>query len=296
MLTALPLSKIHLRRWMRTIALANLLSISTALLISSTQSVFAQSPSRAGHTRNPHGSLKLACERCHATTSWKPIRANPDFNHDEETRYPLRGMHRAVVCSSCHVRSVFQNVGTKCAECHADVHRRQFGARCEDCHTVRGWQVAVKAVNQHANRFPLLGAHAAVDCEACHQGAASAIFVGLSTACVSCHLAEYQKTTTIDHRAAGLPITCETCHGVDRWQGAHFDHNQFARFALTGAHAQLDCNSCHASGRFQGTPTDCFSCHAKEFSTTTNPNHSQAGFPKDCSACHTTATWAVLTI
>ena len=292
MLTALPPSKIHLGQRMARIAFANLLSISTGLLIFATQLVFAQSPSQSGRTRNPHGPIKLACERCHAITSWKPVRANPDFNHDEETRYPLRGMHREVVCTSCHVRSVFQNVGRKCSECHADIHRRQFGARCEDCHTVRGWQVAVKAVNQHVNRFPLLGAHAAVDCEACHRGAASAIYTGLSTACVSCHLAEYQKTTTINHRAAGLPLTCETCHGVDRWQGAHFDHNQFARFALTGAHAQLDCNSCHASGRFQGTPADCFSCHAKEFSATTNPNHTQAGFPKDCSACHTTTTWA----
>jgi hypothetical protein len=28
-----------------------------------------------------------------------------------------------------------------------------------------------------------------------------------------------------------------------------------------------------------------------EFTTATNPNHTQAGFPRDCSVCHTTTTW-----
>ncbi|MSO23284.1 MAG: hypothetical protein EXQ58_08545 [Acidobacteria bacterium] len=147
-------------------------------------------------------------------------------------------------------------------------------------------------MSEHLNRFPLLGAHAAANCESCHRGAATGVFTGLSTACVSCHLADYQNTTTINHREAGLPTACETCHNVDRWQGARFDHAQFAHFALTGAHAKLDCNSCHSAGRFKETPSDCFSYHAKEFAATTNPNHAQAGFPKDCSQCHTSTTWS----
>jgi hypothetical protein len=264
---------------------------SLLLLIFSTLPLFGQSTSQPGRTRNPHGPLKLACERCHATTSWRPIRPKPDFHHDEETRYPLRGMHREVACMSCHASSLFRNVGTRCADCHADIHRRQFGARCEDCHTVRGWKVAVKAVQEHLNRFPLLGAHAAVNCESCHRGAASGVFTGLSTECVSCHRADYENTTVLNHAAASLPATCETCHTVNRWSGARFDHAQLAHFELTGAHARLECNSCHSSGRFKGTPSDCFGCHVKEFAAATNPNHSQAGFPKDCTQCHTTTSW-----
>jgi hypothetical protein len=78
---------------------------------------------------------------------------------------------------------------------------------------------------------------------------------------------------------------------MDSWLGARFDHAQFGGFALTGAHATLDCTTCHVGGRYQGTPANCYGCHANEFNSTSNPNHVQAGFPQDCSRCHTTATW-----
>ena len=38
------------------------------------------------------------CQECHTYTSWKPIRSNPEFNHDQ-TGYPLRGMHQKVGCT-----------------------------------------------------------------------------------------------------------------------------------------------------------------------------------------------------
>ncbi len=121
--------------------------------------------------RNPHGPLNTPCESCHTLTSWKPIRSFPNFDHNK-TGYPLRGMHAKVDCRSCHVQLVFNDVGTKCADCHADLHRGQFGAKCEQCHRVNGWSVSVQAIKEHRNRFPLIGAHAAVECSACHTGAA----------------------------------------------------------------------------------------------------------------------------
>src|ERR1035438_639879 len=33
------------------------------------------------------------CADCHASIGWKPLRAVPEFNHNRETRYPLKGMH-----------------------------------------------------------------------------------------------------------------------------------------------------------------------------------------------------------
>ncbi len=42
---------------------------------------------------------------------------------------------------------------------------------------------------------------------------------------------------------------------------------------------------------FAGTPTDCYSCHTKDYTGTTNPNHVTAGFPTTCATCHTTTTW-----
>src|SRR5579871_5678021 len=135
-------------------------------------------------TANPHGPLTMACESCHTTITWKPIRAKPEFNHSTETKFPLRGLHENVACNQCHISKVFTKVGKLCADCHADIHRGQFGAACQDCHTVRGWKVAVDAVKNHLNRFPLFGAHAAVPCDSCHRNAASGVFVGLSTQCV----------------------------------------------------------------------------------------------------------------
>src|ERR1039458_2379711 len=139
---------------------------------------------------NPHGPISTPCQNCHTYTSWKPVRSNPEFNHDQ-TPYPLRGMHQKVACTQCHTSLVFKNVSTHCADCHADIHRRQFGANCESCHTVKGWHVSLDAIRNHQNRFPLVGAHALVECEACHKGAASGQFAGLSTACYSCHQKDF---------------------------------------------------------------------------------------------------------
>ena len=130
--------------------------------------------------QSPHGNLNMPCENCHTFTSWRPIRSIPEFNHDK-TRYPLRGMHANVSCMQCHTSLVFSNVGMRCKDCHADLHRGQFGAACEQCHSVKGWRVSMKAIQQHQNRFPLIGAHAALECDACHKNAAIGQFQGLST-------------------------------------------------------------------------------------------------------------------
>ena len=241
-------------------------------------------------TRSPHGNLNIPCQNCHTLSGWKPIRNVPEFDHNQ-TRFPLRGMHQGVACTQCHVKPVFTNVGNKCADCHADIHKRQFGASCEQCHTVKGWQVSVQQINQHQNRFPLLGAHAALDCSSCHKGAATGQFQGLAIQCYACHAKDYQATIGPSHVATGLPTTCEQCHGVNTWFGAKFDHLKITGFALTGAHIPLDCTACHLGGKFSGTPATCVGCHLPNFQKTTNPNHLQAGFPQTCQSCHTTAAW-----
>ncbi len=200
-------------------------------------------------------------------------------------------MHVSVDCRQCHTKLVFSDVGTKCADCHADIHRRQFGGKCEECHTVRGWQISLQSVKQHQNRFPLLGAHAAVECDSCHKGAASAQYTGLSTDCLSCHLKDFQSTRAPNHQAAKLPTRCDDCHRLDSWRSASFDHARFAGLALVGAHAQLDCAGCHSGARFAGTPANCYSCHAKDYAGATEPNHAKGGFPRECSTCHNSTSW-----
>ena len=255
---------------------------------------YAQGPQRPAQkpaTRNPHGALNVPCENCHTSLSWKPIRSIPEFDHDKTT-YPLRGMHEKVQCTQCHVKLVFANVGQKCSDCHADIHRGQFGANCESCHTLKGWKVSVTAIRDHQNRFPLIGAHAAIDCESCHKGAATGQFQGLATQCYSCHATEYKGTTNPNHLTAGFPTRCEQCHSTNSWLNAKFDHSSIG-FPLTNAHADPPrvCQDCHINNNYNLMTTACVSCHLKNFQAATNPNHVAGGFSQTCQQCHTTIAW-----
>lgn len=178
-----------------SIVVSRLLLVAIALVAA----LSAQAPSTVRRTSNPHGPLKVACESCHTSNAWKPIRPQPEFDHNSQTKWPLLGLHEGVACSSCHVNRVFKNVSKACASCHADIHRRQFGANCQQCHTVKGWRVAVQQTREHNNRFPLLGAHSAAPCESCHKNAAVGQFQGLSTECMACHTPNYNRTK--DHSA-----------------------------------------------------------------------------------------------
>ena len=173
-------------------------------------------------THSPHGPLKVSCAKCHNFNGWLPIRAVPEFDHSK-ARFPLQGMHTKVLCQDCHLQPVFHDVGNKCADCHADIHRRKNGAQCEACHTVNGWQVSIHSINLHQDRFPLIGAHAAVDCASCHKGGALASTnrLGLPTDCASCHLNSFMKATAPNHQALKFSTDCRQCHmTLDSWMGA----------------------------------------------------------------------------
>src|SRR5215831_392948 len=159
------LTRLHLAIWV-------LLTLSGAgpSLLHARAARSSATPDGKGATRNPHGSLSVPCENCHTAAGWKPIRAVPEFDHNK-TAYPLRGMHEKAKCAQCHLKPVFSNVAKNCADCHADIHRRQMGPDCAQCHTVKGWEISTPAVRDHRNRLPLLGAHAAVECEQCHKQA-----------------------------------------------------------------------------------------------------------------------------
>jgi hypothetical protein len=236
--------------------------------------------------------LSVPCQNCHTPDAWKPIRAVPEFDHNQ-TKYPLRGMHTSVACTECHVKPVFANVGQRCQDCHADIHKRQLGADCEQCHTVRGWQVSTRQIKQHNNRFPLMGAHATVDCDACHKGGATSQFQAMSTDCYSCHASDFKTATTPNHVSGGFSTNCALCHGVDTWLNANFDHSA-AGFPLTGGHAvpPRQCADCHINNNFNLASTACVTCHLKDYQGAANPNHVAAGFAQTCAQCHNTTSWS----
>src|SRR5437773_1836304 len=206
-------------------------------------------------------------------------------------------MHEGVQCIQCHVKPIFTDVGKNCQDCHADIHQRKMGTDCAQCHSVLGWNNAVQQVKDHQNRFPLFGAHAAVQCEDCHKGAAVGQFQGLSTACASCHLQDFQKTTNPNHVSAKFATTCDSCHTFDSWLGAKFDHSTTG-FLLTNGHANVACAACHINNNYNLTtaPTDCGNsgCHLTTWQQTTTPVHSTSGpafAPTNCATCHTTQGW-----
>lgn len=243
-------------------------------------------------TQSPHGTnFKLKCSDCHTTDRWNDVKPE-NFDHNK-TRFPLVGQHKMVSCKKCHPTLVFTDAPTECAECHTDIHQQTVGTDCERCHTPESWLVKRSKVKDihHQSGFPLVGAHAAADCQRCHVSGSRQRYEVINTECYSCHRDKYEATTTPNHRSVGFGTDCNRCHNMvgRTWNGSGqgFEHGFFP---LKGGH-QLECNQCHASGTYAGLSKECVSCHLANYNSTTNPNHTSSGFSKDCQTCHSINSW-----
>ena len=67
-----------------------------------------------------------------------------------------------------------------------------------------------------------------------------------------------------------------------------FDHAATG-FPLTGGHAAANCESCHAAGRFTGTPRACAACHNGSAAVGKPLNHQPT--TNACAACHSVTGW-----
>jgi len=236
---------------------------------------------------SPHGDLAIACDQCHSTADWRVGRDIP-FRH-ESTGFRLEGAHAVAACAQCHTSKVFSRVGSACADCHRDAHEGELGLACASCHDTRRWDVRTELFSAHSRTlFPLLAAHARVDCEACHGGQAPNQFSSTPTDCYSCHRADYAAATSPPHQ--GFPRDCEQCHSsfMEDWRAPGFRHPD--RFPLTGAHAGLSCEQCHAGG-YTGASADCYSCHRADYQAARDPNHVAGRLPTTCQVCHSTSSW-----
>ena len=247
--------------------------------------------------RDPHrGELGFDCAACHRPSDWDNRRSI--FDVHGATLFPLTGVHATLDCAACHRPQApfeYALTPTECFACHAQDYQGTddpdhiaagFPVECQFCHDTIDWEDAEFEGGfgfDHSALFQLTGAHATLDCEECHTSG----FGGTPSECVGCHLADYQGTQDPNHQQAGIPTTCENCHGTSMWEGAVLDHP----FPITGSHQALDCEDCHVNNVFVGTPTECVGCHLADYNGTTDPNHAQAGFSTDCEQCHTTAGW-----
>ena len=233
----------------------------------------------------PHGEMNRDCENCHTAEAWLPLRKPLAFDH-AEVGFPLVGSHKKVKCQSCHSTPDFARVAIACADCHRDAHRGEFGYKCESCHVAKSWDNRRQMWDLHsATLFPLTGAHATLDCQACHQENAPFQYALAPIDCVSCHEADYLATTEPDHQSAGFPTDCEICHSTRSWDALGFpDHD--ALFPISsGPHSGRLCSDCHVvPGNFQ--VFDCTNCHEHRQSEMDDKHQDVPGYVYESSACY----------
>ncbi len=238
---------------------------------------------------SPHGNgFKIDCAQCHTSTNWKVNLKDIQFNHDN-TGFKLAGQHKAVNCRECHLALSFKDPRRNCLDCHTDVHDQSLGKDCAKCHTPNSWIIANVTEMHQQTRFPLLGAHRSATCTDCHHSASRLKFEPLGIACVDCHKKDFQDTSDPNHVTGKYSTDCLECHsaGSESWHTGVINHDFFP---LTGGHS-VGCGLCHTGGTYKKIPTDCNSCHNKQFTASQTPKHVEAGIPVKCETCHNISGW-----
>ena len=273
-------------------------------------------------TDSPHeGQFEgRSCEDCHDAESWEEA---PRFEH-RLSAYPLDGRHLQVDCSECHVPSAgfvtFAPLEYRsCDSCHQDPHEGGMSGTCVSCHRTDGWRevsrASLEGVFDHSGTaFPLVEAHAAAECEACHtsgrppiarairityqRGTAGYTFPRpVSDGCAACHVPYHPA----DQEDALSAEACSDCHSESAWTPTTYRvvrHNDEADFALTGAHTATPCIVCHVQMLDRGAEpwahsapqrfvlglarSECAACHEEE-----SPHEDLFG-TQTCDECHNT--------
>ena len=198
------------------------------------------------------------------------------FDHNN-TDFALVGAHAVTSCESCHLPTVaFRDAPQTCIGCHREdePHRGELGTDCADCHTTTTW-TEIEDFDHAATGFVLLGGHEEVACTTCHQ---NEVYADLPDTCVGCHRIQ-------DVHADRFGPKCETCHTVTTWTEVRFNHDTDTKFALTGKHEEIECNTCHTGPvETADLPLDCVGCH-----TADDPHNGELG--PDCASCHGTEGW-----
>ncbi len=227
------------------------------------------------------------CEECHSSAS--PAWRQAQFNH---SFFPLELGHKIANCYSCHNRGSFTGLSKDCYSCHKATFANTknpnhvtggFPTACLNCHTTQGWSPA--NFDHNATKFALTGAHATTTCVSCHKNG----YTNISTDCKSCHQDKATVSTTVNHTLGNFPQVCSNCHNTVAWKPSAFNHAT-TQFPLTGSHPAATCNACHKT-QYQGTTTDCYTCHQAKMAVSTVVNHTLGNFSHTCQNCHSTTTW-----
>lgn len=226
------------------------------------------------------GRYGKKCSDCHKSSSWEKHK----FNHSKKTDFPLHGKHRKISCDACHKGNLYKDeLTSKCIDCHKkdDVHESQQGKDCASCHNEKGWRNNV-LFDHDLTRFPLIGMHAAIQCEECHLY--STDYGSTEKKCNQCHADD-------DVHKTRLGTDCHTCHNPNAWGTWLFDHDKATNFKIDGAHEELGCYDCHqtrSKGKLEASK-DCISCHRRD-----DIHNNQFG--RQCGECHDTKDFKTVNI
>jgi hypothetical protein len=219
-------------------------------------------------------------------------------------------------CTSCHQLGQRGVSSERCLACHDGVaarveegtgyHATVPADACGSCHQDHlgpGFDLLHLEEGDFDHDlagFALSRSHGEVACRDCHapdniadedlasfkrqRGALERTFLGLGTACATCHATDDPHAGQFDGRS------CAQCHDEGAWTDASaFDHAT-ADFVLEGAHQGVDCAECHAS-RASVTlyrpvaAAACSDCH--------DDPHGGA-MRVDCASCHDESGWRLV--
>ncbi len=235
------------------------------------------------------GRYGSKCESCHSDKGWKELL----FDHDEDTRYVLRGKHRTAKCDACHGPDkgplYQQKLPNRCVACHKKDdqekgHKGELGEKCESCHNERDWKKT--SFDHDDTDFPLRDKHKDAKCESCHKGGVSGAKARLKVdkACIACH----RKNDDEKGHKGRYGEKCATCHTAKDWKPSIFDHDKETHYRLKGKHRETKCDACHVPEKgpiyLSKFDTACIACHKKD-----DKHKGQLG--KVCEDCHDERRW-----
>jgi len=200
-------------------------------------------------------------------------------------------------CNKCHEPFSKGSQTQLCMNCHKDIaadrqqkrglHGRRpdaVKAECKHCHTEhKGRDADIVAFDRETfdhgfTDFILKGAHRTTRCDGCHKPAVA--YRKAPPFCIDCH------KTNEPHKGQ-LGEKCDACHSEESWRTVKpFDHSQ-TKFELTGAHAKVACNACHAGERYKGVSTICGDCHQLQ-------DVHGGRYGMKCDNCHRPEKWDVI--